>query len=103
MDTERKSNTIQNGVVNDCLDQAVIKVNLELDPANVNDESRDQVQYEDPTMILTKSRVTIGLLGLVIVTLSIMMIFVILSVKTESSTSNPHALYVISKINNITH
>merc|ERR1712235_8011 len=55
----------------------------------------DTIQYEDPTMILTKSRVTIGLLGLVIVTLSTMMIFVILSVRIDVKTDEPEPLYVI--------
>ena len=96
MEAENKTSTFQNGVSKDCYEQSVIKVNMESDPPNLNDDYEEQIQYEDPTMILTKSRVTIGLLGLVIVTLSIMMIFVILSVKTEATTSNPHALYVIS-------
>ncbi len=54
-------------------------------------------QYEDPTMILSKSRVTIGLLGLVILTLSTMMIFVILSVRIEEKAGGEQPLYVFSK------
>ena len=55
-------------------------------------------QYEDPTMIFTKSRVTIGLLSLVIITLSTMMIFVILSVRVGIATPNhTQPQYVISK------
>ena len=53
-------------------------------------------QYEDPTMILSKSRVTIGLLGLVILTLSTMMIFVILSVRIEEKVGGEQPLYVFS-------
>ena len=55
-------------------------------------------QYADPTMIFTKSRVTLGLLSLVIITLSTMMIFVILSVRVGIVTPD-HAQpqYVISK------
>ena len=53
-------------------------------------------QYEDPTMILSKSRVTIGLLGLVILTLSTMMIFVILSVRIEEKIGGEQPLYVFS-------
>ena len=53
---------------------------------NSDCESGDpmELEYADPTMILTKSRVTIGLLGAVILTVSTMMIFVILSVRIES-------------------
>ena len=54
-------------------------------------------QYEDPTMILSKSRVTIGLLGLVILTLSTMMIFVILSVRIEEKVGGEQPLYVFSR------
>ena len=55
-------------------------------------------QYEDPTMIFTKSRVTIGLLSLVIITLSTMMIFVILSVRVGIVTpDHTQPQYVISK------
>ena len=54
-------------------------------------------QYEDPTMILSKSRVTIGLLGLVILTLSTMMIFVILSVRIEEKVGGQQPLYVFSR------
>ena len=53
--------------------------------------------YEDPTMIFTKSRVTIGLLGLVILTLSTMMIFVILSVRIDSRIMESEPEYVLSK------
>ena len=56
-------------------------------------------QYEDPTMILSKSRVTIGLLGLVILTLSTMMIFVILSVRIEEKVGGEQPLYVFSEFN----
>lgn len=60
-------------------------------------------QYEDPTMILSKSRVTIGLLGLVILTLSTMMIFVILSVRIQEKGGAEQPLYVYSKsFSNIT-
>ena len=55
-------------------------------------------EYLDPTMIFTKSRVTLSLLALVIITLSTMMIFVILSVRVSVvSTDLPQPQYVVSK------
>ena len=76
---------------------------------NIDCETGDpmELEYADPTMILTKSRVTIGLLGAVILTVSTMMIFVILSVRIESRGDQPLPLYVISECdtiwNSITH
>ena len=70
---------------------------------NIDWESGDplELEYADPTMILTKSRVTIGLLGAVILTVSTMMIFVILSVRIESRGDQPLPLYVISECGTI--
>ena len=49
-------------------------------------------------MIFTKSRVTLSLLALVIITLSTMMIFVILSVRVSVvSTDLSQPQYVVSK------
>ena len=73
---------------------------IDEEPEKNTDNGEDIVTpYEDPTMILTKSRVTIGLLGLVIVTLSTMMIFVILSVRIDSRIVDTEPHYVISKTN----
>ena len=76
--------------------EETINIDEEIDK-NADTGEEIVTTYEDPTIILTKSRVTIGLLGLVIVTLSTMMIFVILSVRIDSRILDTDPHYVISK------
>ena len=76
--------------------EKTINIDEEIDK-NADTGEEIVATYEDPTIILTKSRVTIGLLGLVIVTLSTMMIFVILSVRIDSRIVDTDPQYVISK------
>lgn len=76
-----------------------IAINIDEDLSRHTNNVDDNItpSYEDPTMIFTKSRVTIGLLGLVILTLSTMMIFVILSVRIDSRIMESEPEYVLSK------
>ena len=74
-----------------------IAINIDEDLTRHTNNDNITPSYEDPTMIFTKSRVTIGLLGLVILTLSTMMIFVILSVRIDSRIMESEPEYVLSK------
>ena len=55
-------------------------------------------KYEDPTQIFVKSRVTVCMLILSVVTLSVCLISVIFFVRLEEGVQNEEKLYVLGKL-----
>merc|ERR1712038_1516659 len=57
--------------------------------------TEDEKEYEDPTKIFVKSRVTVCMLTLSVVTLSVCLISVIFFVRLEDGLQHEEAIYVL--------
>ena len=60
--------------------------------------TEDEKEYEDPTKIFVKSRVTVCMLTLSVVTLSVCLISVIFFVRLEDGLQHEEAIYVLGKL-----
>ena len=60
--------------------------------------TEDGKEYEDPTKIFVKSRVTVCMLTLSVVTLSVCLISVIFFVRLEDGLQHEEAIYVLGKL-----